>query len=105
LKKPVFFKQADGRGSCDLDMNVVVGFSGSNSGAGSASLFLPFRKGGSGLCQNVSIVSIRGAFGSQLESSSYESRIIEGEEVGVDVSVDFSDQKVTMCMRKVFLFC
>jgi hypothetical protein len=52
-------------------------------------LFLPFRKGGSGLCQNVSISSIAGAFGSVVESSSVAVRVVGGEEVGLDVSVVF----------------
>ncbi len=74
-------------------MSMVVGFEPQRlSDSGSASLFLPFRKQ-SGLCQNVSIAAVVGAFGSRLESSAVSTRILDGEEVGVDVAVVFADQK------------
>lgn len=82
-------------------MSVVVQFNKSDVADDGSLLFLPFRKGGSGLCQNISILSIAGAYGTRLESSSFAVRVLGGEEVGLDIFAAFSEEQEHASKKKV----
>ena len=92
----------DGRGSCPIRMSAVVGFLGAGT---TAQLSLPFRRGFSGLCQNVSIESIGGTHGSLVASSESEARLIGDEEVGLDVAVRFARETSSMQFVNVTYIC
>ena len=92
----------DGRGSCPIRMSAVVGFLGAGT---TAQLSLPFRRGFSGLCQNVSIESIGGTHGSVVASSESEARLIGDEEVGLDVAVRFARETSSMQFVNVSYIC
>ncbi len=78
----------DGRGSCPLRVSAVVGFTGTGQ---TATIFLPLRKGGSGMCQSLEVESVNGTLGSRVQSAVVSKRVPPGEseEVGLDVAVTF----------------